>query len=102
GLLDVQMYPDNTLGQKNLAVARGSVNVLEESSIGFIATHGDPASTGDNTLDGFDLTYRNAHVLGNHVFEATAFAMASHSTLEDTGDDNTFGFHLDYPNDDWA
>src|SRR5436309_970404 len=61
-LMDVQMYDDRALGAKNLSVGRVSANVLDESNAGLIFTHGDPGTTGDNSLVGGDFNYRASGV----------------------------------------
>ncbi|MEM7673868.1 MAG: DUF5916 domain-containing protein [Verrucomicrobiota bacterium] len=45
---------------KHLSVLRASVGVLEESSVGFLATRGDPLSNLDNWLGGLDFKYRDS------------------------------------------
>src|SRR5207249_5717569 len=91
---------DDELGQKNLAVARAAVNVLEESTVGAIVTQGEPATTFDNTTGGLDFNYRNSHFNGDHVLEGHGWLLASHSTSDEFGDDAAFGGRIDYPNDD--
>jgi hypothetical protein len=102
GVLDVQMKDDEELGSKNLSVARATLNVLEESTVGIIGTHGDPASTNDNTLAGVDFNFRTARLFGDQVLTANAWVMGTHSSDESAGSDAAFGGRLDYPNDKWA
>lgn len=111
GLLNVQMYDDRDLGSKNLTVGRVSANVLDESQVGLILTHGDPGSTGENTLVGGDFTLRDSQFMGDQVLEAYGWAMGTFSErgpasatagsgLE--GNDAAFGGRISYPNDVWA
>ena len=48
----------------NLGVARVAYNLLEESTIGFVATAGDPRSDEDNYLVGFDFNLPRFRVSG--------------------------------------
>ena len=50
GLLDVQTDEKGDLDRENLLVARASMNIGEESSAGFIYTHGDPTSDTRNDV----------------------------------------------------
>ena len=98
GLLDVQVDSSEGVPSKNLAVARASYRVLEESSIGGIFTSGDPQSSGNNSLVGTDLNYRNSHFFGNNVFKAQTWVMkASASGAE--GRQMAFGASVRYPNE---
>lgn len=67
GLLDVQIDEHAGIESKNLFVGRAAMNVLAESSVGLIATHGDPRHNGDNTLVGADFNYVNNRFLGRKV-----------------------------------
>lgn len=79
GFMNVQMKDDRDLGMKNLTIARAAVDILEESSIGFIATHGDPTTRGDNTLGGLDFNYRfRNHITGDRI-TGNFWFMASHT-----------------------
>lgn len=98
GLLDVQVNDTTGVPSKNLAVARASYRVLEESSIGGIFTNGDPRSGDDNSLIGTDLNYRNSHFFGNNVFKAQAWAMKADARGADA-DSMAFGASVRYPNE---
>jgi len=105
GVLDVQMYPDDDLGDKNLSVVRASYDVLEQSNIGFIATNGDPSTPGDSSLVGVDFNYRKNAPDGT-IYEAHAWAQAANNSPDDTSDasdgtDSAFGLNFNYPNDTW-
>lgn len=90
GLLDVQMEDDDELGSKNLAVARAIVNVLDESSVGFIATNGNPGERGENTLVGADASYVNSQFMGDANFRAGIWAQATRDD-PDAGEE-TYGY----------
>lgn len=106
GVLNVQMYPDDDLGNKNLSVARATVDVLEQSTLGFIATHGDPSSPGENTVGGLDFNYRRDSADGR-IYDGHVWAQAANNDPDDTapagdaGTDSAFGANISYPNDKW-
>ncbi len=110
GLMDVQMHDDGALGEKNLSVGRVTLNVLGESSAGVFFTHGDPGTTGDNTLVGGDFNYRTSSLFGDQILEAHAWTMGTFSEMGPSrpgassglqGDDAAFGGRISYPNDRW-
>jgi hypothetical protein len=108
GLLDVQMEPYTPDGEseevdsKNLFVGRASMNILEESSFGLIATNGDPDTNDNNFLAGTDLRYRDSSFLGGDksltadIWYQRSFSSGTHGDRE-----SAFGATLDYPNDIW-
>jgi hypothetical protein len=98
GLLSVQMDAHHEIDHKNLSVGRVAFNVLEESTFGFIATHGHPGSNDDNALIGSDFNYRNNRVFGDQLLTANLWAQKSYS---DGSHDReaAFGAKLAYPND---
>ncbi|MDP6979110.1 MAG: DUF5916 domain-containing protein [Myxococcota bacterium] len=108
GFVDVvtdkyQRLPDadgrrEKIGVKNLAVARASVNVLEESTAGLIFTHGDPNSDDENWVLGADANYRKSDFLGNRTVVGRLWAQHSHTSGVDS-DDWAWGTRLVYPND---
>ena len=109
GILDVVQDEAAGVGLKNLAAVRAYLNVLEESTLGVLMTHGDPRTDGDNALAGLDFNYRTRKLFGDKVLRAGAFVVASHDTPapEDILNDPTlseeYGYayrlHLEYPND---
>jgi len=98
GLLDVQIDDHAGVESKNLLVGRAALQVLNESSVGMIFTHGDPRIDGDNTLVGADFNYTNSH-LPNHK------TLTAHASIQYTDSDYTSGrgaagaFSLHYPNE---
>jgi hypothetical protein len=96
GLLDVQQDEFADVESRNLLVARAAANVLEESSVGMIATHGNPRSNDDNSVGGIDFRYRNSRLPGDNVFEAEAWYQVSSSDA--APDDEAFGVRLRVPN----
>ncbi len=83
-----------------MGVLRVKQNVLRESSVGFIATAGDPLGRPGSWMVGPDITYQTSRFRGdkNLVVGAWALAMGRDSLR---GDRTALGVGLDYPNDLW-
>lgn len=100
GILSAQTGSTGSISSQNLSVARATVDVLDQSRVGFIATNGDPTGLSDNTLVGTDFSYRTPSLFGGGRMQADMFYQRTFSsTLED---DDSFGARFDYPNDKWA
>ncbi|RMH30615.1 MAG: hypothetical protein D6693_00090 [Planctomycetota bacterium] len=105
GVLDVQMKDDPVLGSKNLAVARARYNVSDTAAVGLIATNGDPATTGDNTVVGVDYDFLIDDVGGGNTLQGSGYLMRSFSSgsgAEAGGDGLAFGARVNYPNEPWS
>lgn len=89
---DAAVGPDST----DLFVGRIAVNVLEESSVGVIATSGNPDRAVDNSLVGVDFRYLNTRLGDDRSFEATAWYQQTDTEGLD-GDDAGYGFLLAMP-----
>lgn len=99
GLLGVQQTADGPVDAQLLLAARAAVDVLENSTVGLIATHGDPRSNLDSWLVGADWNFRTTRWLteGRSV---EAGAWLQHSYTEDrTGDSGAWGVRFALPND---
>ncbi len=84
----------------SMGVARVEQNVLAESSVGAIATVGDPEGRAGSWLAGVDATFQTSRLGGNKNFLAGAWALITdREGLE--GDRKAFGAKIDYPNDMW-
>ncbi|MEP7348116.1 MAG: DUF5916 domain-containing protein, partial [Gemmatimonadaceae bacterium] len=85
----------NTMG-----VVRVRQNVLGESSVGAIASFGDPLGRGNAWLVGPDLTYQTSHFRRdkNLLVGVWGLAMDRDSLA---GRKRAFGGQIDYPNDLW-
>ena len=103
GALSVRMDETDNIDAETLSVARLSADILEESRIGAILTHGNPDGTGRNTLAGVDFKYQNSNLFNRGRFLADIFYQRSFSDdnhgLTGGKDDDMFGFFLGYPND---
>jgi len=94
GALD-GLTTDNTL-----AAVRLKRNVLEQSSIGMIATMGDPIGRAGAWTAGVDATYQTARFRGDKNFLLGAWVLAADREGL-TGRRSAFGGKFDYPNDLW-
>jgi hypothetical protein len=106
GLLDVLQDEEAGVEGRNLAVARVSANVFEESQVGAIFTYGDPRTNGDNAVAGVDFSYRTRDFLGDKVLRVDAFAVGSEDSPDPASglSDETgyfYGLTASYPNDVW-
>jgi hypothetical protein len=89
------LAPGTTLG-----ALRVRQNVLRESSLGAMATWGDPTGAGTAWLGGADFTYRTSRLLGDKNFLVGVWgAVADRAGA--AGDRTAVGVKVDYPNDRW-
>lgn len=100
GILNVQVDEGDGIEAKNLTVGRVAFNVLEESTVGFITTVGDPQTNGENFLVGADFNYRNSRDFGSDVLEAHGFVLQT-ETSDAGGDSSAFGGSVRYNSDDF-
>ena len=85
----------NTMG-----AVRVRQNVLRESSVGFIATFGDPIARANSWLVGPDLTYQTSRFMGDKNFLVGVWGLKmDRDSL--TGRKGAWGGKIDYPNDLW-
>ncbi len=90
-----ELVSDATMG-----VVRIKQNIFEESSVGMIATFGDPENRQGAWTAGADFTYRTSRFRGDKNFVVGGWALtANRDDLE--GDSSAVGLLIDYPNDDW-
>jgi hypothetical protein len=87
--------PASTMG-----VVRLKQNVLEESSVGMIATVGDPQGRSGSWLAGADLTFQTSSLGGDKNFLVGAWGLRNERDDLD-GDKNAYGGKIDFPNDLW-
>ena len=86
---------DNTVG-----VIRLKQNVLRESSVGMIASIGDPLGRGGSWTAGTDLTFQTSRFQGDKNFLVGAWGLAmGRDGL--AGRRHALGAKIDYPNDLW-
>ncbi|HEY8166852.1 MAG TPA: DUF5916 domain-containing protein [Gemmatimonadaceae bacterium] len=102
GALAVRTRDTDTLSSAStMAVVRVKQNVLSESSVGFIATAGDPVGRSRSWLFGPDLTYQTSHFRGNKNFLIGVWGLAVGREDLTRGDRTAAGIKVDYPNDLW-
>ena len=81
-----------------MAVMRLQQNVLKQSSIGMIATVGDPLDAGNAWVAGPDVTYQTSEFLGDKNFLVGAWGLGMDRDGL-TGAKRAWGAKVDYPND---
>lgn len=97
GALAIRQDEQPGVDAASLFVARAVANVLNQSSLGLIATSGDPRSNLDNSLVGADFRYTNNQFAGGQTLEGEAWVQQSDTEgLED--DDLAWGLRLRSPN----
>jgi hypothetical protein len=98
GALAIRQEAAGDISAKDLFVARGSYNVLDESAIGFIMTHGDPTSNENNAVVGVDFLYRNSDGPFGEILTGKFWAQQSRSSNLD-GNEQAYGAQLEIPSD---
>ena len=83
-----------------MGALRVKQNVLGESSVGMIATVGDPNGLRDSWLGGTDLNYQTSHFLGGKNFRTGVWGLAMNRAGLG-GRKTARGVKVDYPNDLW-
>ena len=96
GLLSVRQDEFANTDADTVSVARVKLGVLRESSVGLIATEGDPGSNLDNSLTGFDFLYRNSRLPGGRRLETELWFQNS-ETQGRVGDDSAYGVGIRVP-----
>ena len=102
GALVVRTRDVDTLpSAATMSVVRVRQNVLGESSVGVIATSGDPLGRQRSWLAGPDATYQTSHFRGDKNLLVGLWALAVGREDLTTGDRTAAGVKVDYPNDRW-
>lgn len=91
---------DSLAPAATLGVVRLRQNVLDESSLGMIATFGDPGGAHRSWLGGVDLIYTTSRFAGDKNFLAALWGLAT-DRAGLGGPARAVGARLDYPNDLW-
>ncbi len=98
GMLNMQTDRKNGMPSTNYSVLRVKKDVLEKSSVGFIATNLYSNGGHDNQAVGVDFLYNTSSFRGNNNIIAGAAVSATYTNGK--GKDNIAGtFFFDYPND---
>ncbi|MEO8467417.1 MAG: DUF5916 domain-containing protein [Gammaproteobacteria bacterium] len=96
GGLSIRQAAFGAVNADTLSVVRAKIGVLDESSVGVIATHGDPTSNLDNTVAGADFQYRNTHLPGGRAIETDLWYERS-DTEGVHGEDAAYGVSFRLP-----
>jgi hypothetical protein len=96
GALSIRQAAFGAVNADTLSVVRAKLGVLRESSVGVIATHGDPTSNLDNSVAGADFQYRDTHLPGGRTIEADAWLERS-DTEGVHGEDAAYGVSFRLP-----
>ena len=98
GALAIRQEAHADITAKDLFAARGSYNVLDESAVGFVVTHGDPTSNESNAVAGLDFLYRNSDGPFGEILTGKLWAQQSQSSDLD-GNEQAFGANVEIPSD---
>jgi hypothetical protein len=97
GALAIRQDEFGAVEPTDLFVGRGAMNVLAESSIGFIVTDGDPRTNLDNTLAGVDFRYLNTRLPGGQSIQTEVWYQQS-DTEGLVDEDAAYGIRFRLPN----
>ncbi len=98
GTLIIRTESLDSVPAATMGVVRVKQNVLEESSVGVIATAGDPLGESGSWLAGADFTYRTSRFLGDKRLLVGVWGLRNQRDGL-TGNKNAYGFKIDYPAD---
>jgi hypothetical protein len=87
--------------ETGMAVMRVKENVLQESSVGMIATYGDPLGRDGSWTVGADATYQTSRFLGDKNFLLGVWGLEANREDLEGGSRSALGAKVDYPNDLW-
>ncbi len=91
---------DSLVSGSKMGVVRIKQNILKESSVGMIATMGDPGARSQAWTTGVDFTYQTSSFGSGKNFLIGTWGMVNNREgLE--GDKTAVGIKIDYPNDLW-
>ena len=96
GALSIKQDAFGPVNASTVSVVRAKHQVLDESSVGVIATSGDPTSNIDNSLTGADFQYRNTRLPGGRSIESDVWYQQS-DTAGVSSDQAAYGMSFRYP-----
>ena len=96
GTLYIRQDEFEGVSEKDLAVARVARNIFGESTLGAIATYGDPQSNQDSSLVGIDFLYRDTAFAGGRTLENQWWIQKSDNEGV-SGDDLAYNVSLSLP-----
>ncbi|MCZ6674466.1 MAG: DUF5916 domain-containing protein [Verrucomicrobia bacterium] len=101
GFLGVRTGDTSFVEGKNFFVGRFKQDLFEQSYVGGIITHGNPAPGLSSKTYGADVRLATSEFLGTHSnFIFNAYGLKSENEGV-SGDDMSFGFSANYPNEIW-
>ncbi len=96
GALSIRQDEFGPVNADTLSVVRAKLGVLDESSVGVIATQGSPNANVDNSLAGADFLYRNTHLPGGRSLDTDLWYEQSDTDGVD-GEDAAYGMSVRLP-----
>ena len=96
GTLAIRQDAFESADATDVFVGRIAANVLAESTLGMIATSGDPRSNLDNDVVGLDFRYMNTRLPSGRTLQGDAWVQKS-STEGVDGEDGAYGVRLQIP-----
>ena len=96
GLMNIEQDRFGSPSTANLLVTRVAANVLAESTLGAILTHGDPTSEVDNTVYGVDFRYLNSQTKSGSLTGSAWYQKSDTDGID--GKDAAWGVKIAAPN----
>jgi hypothetical protein len=100
GALAVRTGAFDSVPGSTMGVLRLRRDVLRQSSVGIIATAGDPLNRRGSVTGGADFTYQTSRLRGDKNFLMGVWGLAT-DRVGARGRTGAFGAKIDYPNDLW-
>jgi hypothetical protein len=91
---------DGLVDATQMGAFRVKQNLLERSSVGVLATLGDPSGRDGSYTVGGDVNFNTSRFLGSRNLLVGGWGMVT-NRADLSGDRSAFGFTVDYPNDEW-
>jgi hypothetical protein len=91
---------DSLLAAATMGAVRIKQNVLEESSVGVLATFGDQLGNADSWMAGADFTFRTSNFGDEKNLLVGVWGLAN-NRADLQGDKVAYGGRIEYPNDLW-
>ncbi|MEW6071073.1 MAG: DUF5916 domain-containing protein [Planctomycetota bacterium] len=101
GLVVQTGHESGVAPSETMSVMRIRRDVLEESTVGVMATAGDPLGRGDSYLTGADFTYQTSRFLGDKNFLLGVWGLTTDREDLEGDSRSAIGGKIDYPNDLW-
>jgi hypothetical protein len=100
GALAVRTGAADSLAEATMGAVRIKQNVLDESSVGVLATFGDQLGNADSWMAGMDFTYQTSNFQDEKNLLIGVWGLAN-NRADLQGDKVAYGGKIDYPNDLW-